>query len=332
MLVGTQIGGRPTPAPTTGGSPWVGTALKVIGTGAVIGFGAAALAQVALRPARRHDALPSPEKEGCIGEIWAPSQRLDAQVATALPLPALLTLTQFPGFHLSGAAQQDALEALHEYFAAVEETDADEGTLLDFPGVEGSSIPDDGMVVGVTRALDRIENYRRFGAAAAASMIAPTCEWPEPFSSDVPADPKAAAIWQSLEHLAVVALASRDERQIRVDVEPTGTVLDDRLEACVPAELLRALRSPTTLAPELGGDAEDESWQLSHQGQITAFAQFQEHLADPDVTAPIALTAAAIAPRCPWGDKSTYGLRMTMVWHDLQRLEQLADQPEPEAP
>lgn len=306
------------------------TALKILGAGAAVGFGTVAVAHVVRAPSRRPALAPAPEEDVCALEAWASLRPLDHQVAAQLPLPALLTLKQFPGFHLTTQAQADALEALEEYFAAVEETEAEGGTMLEFPGVEGSSIPEDGMTVGVARALDRVENYRRFGAAAVASVLAPDCAWPEPFSTDLPDDAKGADVWQSLEQLAVVALAARDELLVRVDVDPATTVLDDRLEACLPEDLVLPIRSPTTLAPELGGDPEDVSWQTSHDGQVQAFALLRDHLADPDVTAPAAMTVAALAPRCPWGDKRRYGLRMTTLWHEVRRLERIADQPREE--
>lgn len=307
------------------------TALKVIGVGAAVGFGTAAAIQVARRPSRRHELPPAPE-ESCVDAVWAPMQQLDQAVGAHLPLSALLTVSQFPGFHLSVDAQRVALDAVAEYLDAVEEVPEEDDTVtINFPGVEGSSIPDDGMEVVVARALDRVENYRRFAAAAAASALAPACAWPEPFSLDIPDDPREAAVWQSLEQIAVVALAARDETRVRVDVDPAVTVLDDKLEACVPENAVLPLRSPTTLAPELDGDPEDASWQISHATQVEAFALLRDQLSDPDATAPVSVTVAALAPRCPWGDKRRYGLRMTTLWHDVRRLERVADQPQEDA-
>lgn len=302
------------------------TALKIFGTAAAVGFGTAAAVRVAQRPSRRHPELgPSPEGGTCIDGPWAPAQPLDKEVAATLPLPALLTLAQFPSFHLTVDAQADALDALEQYFAEVDEEEVEGGTLLGFPAVEGSSIPEDGMDVGVRTALERLENYRRFGAAAATSVVAPDCVWPEPFSRDLPSGAHEGDIWRSLEQIATVALARRDERQLRVDVDPTGTVLDDRLEACVGDELVLPLRSPTTPAPEISDDQEDESWQLTHDAQVRAYKELLVALSDPLTTAPVSRAVAAVAPRCPWGDKQRYGLRMTTLWYDVRRLERLAD-------
>lgn len=304
------------------------TAVKIFGTAAAVGFGTAAAVRIAHRPSWPSGAArelgPTPEKT-CVDEAWAPAQPLDKEVAAVLSLPALLTLAQFPSFHLTADAQIDALNALEEYFAEVDEENVEGGTLLAFPGVEGSSIADDGMDVGVRSALERLENYRRFGAAAAASVVAPDCAWPKPFSRDVPFDAHEADIWQSLEQLATVALARRDGRQIRADVDPTGTVLDDRLEACVGDELVVPLRSPTTPAPEISDDQEDQSWQLTHDAQVRAYQELLSALSEPLTTAPVSRAVATIAPRCPWGDKQRYGLRMTTLWYDVRRLERLAD-------
>lgn len=302
------------------------TALKIFGTAAAVGFGTTAAVMVAQRPSARPGELgPSPEDKTCVDGAWAPAQALNKEVAAPLSLPALLTLAQFPSFHLTVDAQADALEALKEYFAEVDEEDVEGGTMLAFPGVEGSSIPEDGMDVGIRTALERVENYRRFGAAAAASVVAPHCAWPQPFSRDLPDDAHEADIWQSLEQLAVVVLAYRDARQIRVDVDPTGTVLDDRLEACVGDELVLPLRSPTTPAPEISEDENDKSWQLTHDTQVRAYQELLAALSDPQTTAPVSRTVAAVAPRCPWGDKPRYGLRMTTLWYDVRRLERIAD-------
>jgi hypothetical protein len=303
------------------------TSLKIFGTAAVVGFGTTAAVRISQRPSGRptDEIGPSPEEATCVDVVWTPAQPLDKGVAAQLPLRALLTLAQFPSFHLTVDAQADALDALEEYFSEVEEEDLDGGTVLTFPGVEGSSIPEDGMDVGIKTALERVENYRRFGAAAAGSVVAPDCTWPHPFSRDISTDAHEAAVWQSLEQLAVVVLARRDARQIRVDVDPTGTVLDDRLEACVGDELMLPLRAPTTPAPELSGDADDESWQLTHETQVRAYQELLAALSNPLTTAPVSRVVAALAPRCPWGDKQRYGLRMTMLWYDVRRLERLAD-------
>jgi hypothetical protein len=300
--------------------------LKIFGTAAAVGFGTAAVVMIAGRPSGRPAQLgPSPKDTTCIDQIWAPAQTLDKQVAAPLSLPALLTLAQFPSFHLTVDAQADAIDALEQYFVEVDEEDADGGTLLEFPGVDGSSIPEDGMAVGIRSALERVENYRRFGAAAAASVVAPHCAWPEPFSRDLPDDAHQLDVWQSLEQLAVVALAHRDTQQIRVDVDPIGTVLDDRLEACVGDELVLPLRAPTTLAPEISDDEDDESWQLTHDAQVHAYQELLAALSDSQTTAPVSRAVAALAPRCPWGDKQRYGLRMTTLWYDVRRLERIAD-------
>lgn len=307
------------------------TAAAILGAGAAVGFGAATAVQVVQGRTRSPAALPPVSVATCVDEIWSPAIRIDHDASLALSHPALLTSAQFPGFQLSPEAQAEALDTLAEYFGEVEEEAVEEGVMLDFPGVEGSSIPDDGMVVGVTRSLERVLNYRRFGAAAVASVLAPECPWPEPFSTEIPDDPKAADVWMALEELAVVALADRDEAQIRVDVDPAGTVLDDLLEACVGGELVLPIRSPTTLSPKIGA-TDDESWQMTHAAQEQAFALLSAHLANPDTTAPVSATVAEMAPRCPWGNKSEYGLRMTSLWHDVRRLEQIADQPAEETP
>lgn len=301
-------------------------ALKIVGLGALVGFGTTAIARAATAPRRRALGAASAPRT-CVDQVWGPLIPLSPSSVQTLSLPAVLTLQQFPGFHLAGEIQPEALALVREYVDAVEESEEEGNLMLDFPGVEDSSIPEDGQTVGVDRQLDRVENYMRFAAAAAAATLAPDCAWPEPFSTQAPEDPHAAAVWRSLEYLAVVALAERDERQIRVDVDPEITVLDDLLEACMPEDVVLPLRSPTTLAPDLGGD-DDASWQISHTAQINAFSVLQDQLSDPDATAPSSAAVAALAPRCPWGDKVRYGLAMTTLWYDVRRLERIVDRQE----
>lgn len=293
-------------------------AAAILGTAAVVGFGTTAAVRV-LRP-RAMKALPP---VACT-EAWAPEQAFDRHVASGLSEPAALTLAQFQSFHLAPSAQDAALAFIDDYFGQVEEYEDVRGTVLAFPAVPGSSIDEGGQEVVVTTALERVENYRRFGAAVAAAALSPSCVWPPPFSREVPEQPRAAQVWQSLEQVATVALARRDEVQIEVDVDPIWTVLDDRLEACIDNELIHELRDPTTLAPEIDGDHDDPSWQLTHAAQIKAYQGLLADLGNPDVTAPISRTVVALAPRCPWGDKR-YGLRMTTMWYDVRRLERLAD-------
>lgn len=291
-------------------------ALKIVGLGALLGFGTTTI--VRARRARRR----APRSLGdCVEGVWSPSTKFDPPAISELSLPAVMTLRQFPGFYLDPEVQADAIAVVQRYVDSVKESDADGGMLLEFPS------PQESTIVHVDRALDRVESYMRFSAAAAAAAVAPDCAWPDPMSDELPEEPRAAAVWQSLERLAVVALAERDGAQIRVDVDPQTTILDDFLEACVPDDVVLPLRSATTLAPELGDD-HDPSWQISHGAQVNAFSVLQERLADPHTTAPASAAVAAVAPGCPWGDKTRYGLAMTTLWYDVRRLERFADMKE----
>jgi hypothetical protein len=303
--------------------------LKVLGTAALVGFGSTALVRVAQRRAQTRTALPPPmigpaqrPTQECLQGVWAIRQPLSSTIS--LPPPARMTVGQFPGFALTEQAQRDAMEALLEYVAAVEEVEEGDYVRLSFPGVEQSSIPPDGQEVGIQTALERSENYRRFGAAAAAAVVAPACEWPEPFSRDEPETPKAQQVWRSLEHMAVIALAARDQTVLEVDIAPVATVLEDRLEACIGPGLMRPLRDPVSLAPEIGEDTGDQSWQMTHDAQIQAYQALQAALADPSVTNPITRTVTAVAPQCAWADKTRYGLNMTTMWYEVRRLEDMA--------
>lgn len=306
-------------------------ALKVLGTAALVGFGATALVRATQRSLKSGapSSLPAAPDSvhptlSCLTEVWSPLGRMDAGAVEGLSMSAVLSVAQFPGVHLTPASQRDAMDALREYFAEVEEFDEDDYVRISFPGVVGSMIPEDGSEVGVQSALERLENYRRFGAAAAVAVLAPECAWPEPFSQDLPEDLQAQQVWRSLEHLAVVALSDRDQAQLRVDIDPIATVLDDRLEACIGEEFMHELRSPTSLSPKLGDNPDDVSWQLTHQAQEQLYEALSAALSNPDTTAPVTMAVMSVAPRCPWGDKQRYGLRMTTMWHEAKRLEDLA--------
>ena len=250
---------------------------------------------------------------------WAPLQEFVPSILAELPMSAILTHAQFPGLHLESWAQEEAMDALSEFFDAVEEDGVEGGIMLAFPGVEGSSIPGDGMDVGVRTALERLENYRRFGAAAAASVVSPEQEWPEPFSRDLPQDRRAREVWASLEQLAVVALSARDDQRIRTDVDPTEAVLSEG--TCVDMALL----SPrSTLDASIPGDHEDRSWNLTHAAQEFAYGKLIEGLRDPEATAPVSRVVATLGPRCPWGNKRGYGFCMVTTWYDVRRLERIA--------
>jgi hypothetical protein len=230
----------------------------------------------------------------------------------------MMTLQQFSGLHLALNIQPKALALVTQYVDDVAEHEVEGSRVLEFPG---------GIEVEAQRQLERVQAYMRFAAAAVAPLLAPECAWPEPGSLERPADPRESAVWISLEQLAVVALSERDTRPIHIDTDPQTTVLDDLLEACVPDDVVLPLRSPTTLAPELGND-EDASWQISHAAQIQAFETLQDQFSDPDTTAPVSTAVATVAPRCPWGDKTRYGLAMTALWYDVRRLARIADRQE----
>jgi hypothetical protein len=298
----------------------VASAVAILAPAAVVGFGVVAATRVAQRVRASRRAL-APSRT-CIDHAWAPPGPIPAGLVS-LPLPALVTLSQFPQFHLRHDDAALALETLAVVFDATTERQEGGLTILEFPGVEGSAIPDVTPVV-VNSARARVQAYQRFGAAVTASVLAPTCAWPEPMSDALPEEPKEEQVWQSLLQLAVVMLAQRDGVQILVDVDPVVTRIEDELDICMPAGVVLELRNPTTLAPEIGVD-DDESWPISHATQIQVYQALLAALADPTSTAPVSGAVLAVAPKCPWGDKSDYGLEMTTLWYAARRLERIAN-------
>lgn len=287
-------------------------ALEILGTTALLGFGTTA----AVRIARRPDGPRAAKTSGpaCLAAIWASQGGLSPDATKDLPIPAILTLGQFPSISLTPAASAKAFRLLRERFANTQETQGEEALLIAFPAA----------TVTARTERERVAHYRRFGAAHVAEALAPGCAWPDPRSDQIPVDPKEEAVWRSLGDLAVVALSARDGEQIPVDVDPSGTVLDDRLEACVAGDVLLPLRSPTTLAPELRVGDDDRSWHLTHDAQVRAYEALLYALSDLDVTAPVSRVVVGLGPRCPWDQKARYGLRMTTLWYEVRRLEQIA--------
>jgi hypothetical protein len=298
----------------------VASAMAILAPAAVVGFGVVTATRVAQRV--RQSRRPLPPARACIDTAWARPGRIPPGLVS-LPLPAVLTLSQFPQFHLRPEAAALALETLMVVFDAATERQEGGLSVIEFPGLEGSALPDVTQVV-VGSALARVQAYQRYGAAVAASVLAPACAWPEPMSEQLPEEPKEEQVWLSLMQLSVVVLAQRDGVQIPVDVDPVATHMEDELDICVPQDVVLELRNPTTLAPEIGVD-DDESWPISHAAQISVYEGLLAALADPLETAPVSRAVVAVAPNCPWDDKSGYGLDMTTLWYAARRLERIAN-------
>jgi len=263
-------------------------------------------------------------RQRAVPEVWAPLQQLDRQVSRRFCSAAILSLAQFPGFHLGAQAQSEALDVLDEYFGGVTQHEVEGGTMLSFPGVVGSSIPGDGMDVGVRTALERVENYRRFGAAAAASVLGSDEAWPEPFSRDLPEGSRSAELWMSLEHLAVIALATQDDRMIRVDIDPLETISDVRRPSCLDTGMFLPRADLATLDASIPGVHDVPSWKITHATQRSVYEKLLETLRDESVSAPVSRVVAAVGPRCPWGNKRGYDMRMVDAWYEVRRLERIA--------
>lgn len=288
-------------------------ALQIVIPAAAVGFGVGAVATWASTPK-----APAAGRVPCVNGAWSLPRAPSAALVERLRLPAILTLSQFPRWPLAEHAQIQGFEVLEATFDAVVER----GDVLALPQVEGSPIPAQEVVVRT--ALERVQVLSAFGGAVAGAAIAPACTFAAPLSDEVLDDERVQDVQRALEQLAVVALAQRDGRMIRVDVDPLVTRIEEEGEICVPPDVVLPLRAPTILAPQIGDDPEDRSWPISHDAQVSLYHALLEALADPAQTAPLTTALIALAPECPWGDKIGYGLDMTTLWYAAGRLEKIA--------